>query len=278
MSTVLSILHIAAPLLLLTLGGLISEYSGRMALFLDGAINLGAFLCYGFTVLTHSLPLGMFLSVICVSLLTLALERTASRFKANMFLAGLAMNILYSALAIFLSATFFKTRGVLYGELFSFNARTMRFATTLICIAISFMTILMLRFTVPGISLRICGSDSQVLDNHGLSSRKYKSIAWIFAASFAALTGCVLCSRLSSYVPGMASGRGWTALAAVFLGRKHPLIVAVAVLVFAVAEYLSSYIQNISLFANIPSSILLSLPYLISLLLIMIVPNKQEIK
>ena len=45
------IISLSVPLLLAGLGGLISEFAGRMAIFLEGAINLGAFFCFLFTVL-----------------------------------------------------------------------------------------------------------------------------------------------------------------------------------------------------------------------------------
>ena len=277
MNPIISIMHIAAPLLLVTMGALISEYAGRMAMFLECIINIGAFFCYAFTIATGNPVFGAFLSVFTCTVMVIVCERTASHYKANMFLTSLAMNMLFAALATFFSAMFFGTRGVLYGTGFLFNAKTTRLCTTIICYTLSFLQLAMLRFTTLGLTLRVTGSDAEMLDAQGKSAANYRTISWIFAAVNGSLCGCVLALRLSSYVPGMASGRGWTALAAVFLGKKHPLIVVLAVLVFATAEFASSSIQNIQIFANIPSSILLSLPYAISLLLIIIVPQKREI-
>ncbi len=276
MNSLIAILHIAAPLLLVTMGALISEYAGRMAMFLECMINIGAFFCYAFTVSTHSLPAGMMLSVLCCTLMVVLCERIAARFKANMFLVSLAMNMLFAALATFFSATIFSTRGVLFGEDFKFAAKSTRLATTLICYALSFAQIAMLRFTTPGLTLRITGSDSDMLSSRGISADRNRTLSWIFAAADGALCGCVLAARLSSYVPGMASGRGWTALAAVFLGRRHSLIVALAVLAFALAEYAASTIQNIPLLSQISSSILLAFPYLLALVLIIAVPQNKS--
>ena len=275
MNLSLSIIHIAAPLLLVTMGALISEYAGRMAMFLECMINLGAFFCYACTLWTGNLVAGMALSVLICTVIVIVIERIASHFKANMFLISLAMNMFFAAIATLLSAVLYGTRGVLYHELFRFNATIVRPITTVICYALVFIQIFMLKETTTGLALRITGSDSDVLEARGISAARCRTLSWIFAAANAALCGCILCARLSSYVPGMAGGRGWTALAAVFLGKKHPLLVALAVLVFSAAEYASSTIQNIALFKNVPSSILLALPYLIALAMIVVVPHKR---
>ncbi len=276
MNITISIIHIAAPLLLVTLGGLISEYAGRMAMFLECMINLGAFLCYACTLWTGNLIAGMLLSVLLCTLIVLVIERVASRYKANMFLISLAMNMFFAALASFLSATIFGNRGVLYNEVFRFDAKLVRPVTSIICYVLAAAQIVMLKGTRTGLTLRITGSDSDVLEAKGISAARYRTLSWIFAAANASLAGCVLAARLSSYVPGMAGGRGWTALAAVYLGKKHPVFVALAVLVFSAADYASSTVQNISAFKNLPSSLLLALPYLVALALIIAIPQKKE--
>lgn len=57
------------------------------------------------------------------------------------------------------------------------------------------------------------------------------------------------------------------ALAAVFLGKKKPLRIVAAVLIFCFADLLAANIQNY--IPGIPSSFLISLPYLVSLILIL---------
>lgn len=276
MNTFFQILYTAAPLLLVTIGGLTSEYAGRMACFLDSVINVGAFCCFAFTVLTKSVVAGTILSVATSVLIVFCFERIASHFKANMFLASLAMNLLFSACCTMFSVFLFGTRSVLASELFSFSAKSARPITAFVCYLTTAAELCLLRFTHTGLALRITGSDPQVLESRGVSSAKYRSLSWVIAALSASLCGCTLAIRLSSYVPGMAAGRGWTALAAVFLGKKHPLIIILAVAVFSAAEYASSFLQNIPLFANTPSAIMLSLPYFVSLLLILLLPRKDD--
>lgn len=278
MNTFTQLVLTAAPLLLVTTGALASEYAGRMACFLDGIINLGAFCCYAFTILTGNAILGTALSVLACTAITFIFEKGASHFKANIFLTALAMNILFAALCSFISAQCFGTRSVLTAESFTFTQGSVRTITALFCYIFAFAELVFMRFTKQGLILRITGSDAAVLEARGISAARYRSLSWIMAAFSGAFCGCTLALRLSSYVPGMAAGRGWTALAAVFLGKKKPVIIIIAVLVFSAAEYAGSYLPNISLFANIPSSVLLALPYIASLLLIFITPGRKEIQ
>ena len=271
---ILTIVSIAAPLLLITMGALISEYAGRLAMFLEHIINLGAFFCYACTYATGSLASGMMLSVLLCTLLVFSMETLASRCNANMFLISLAMNLLFAAFTTFFSALLFKTRGVLASDAVQFSAPTMRLVTSIACYAVVGILLFMLRFTGTGLILRVTGSDADVLESEGVAVARYRSLAWIIAAGCGALAGCVYTARLSAFVPGGAAWRGWTALAAVYLGRKHPLLVVLAVAAFAIAEYASTAIQNIALFAALPSSVLLALPYLLALALIVLVPRR----
>ncbi len=276
MNVAIAIVNIADPLLVVTLGALISEYAGRMAMFLEYMINLGAFLCYALTVGTGNAVLAVLLTLIICMLLVLVLEKTASRFNANMFLVSLAMNMLFGAGVSLLSSMFFGTRGVLYGPAFTFDPATARTVTSIACYAISLLQVAFLLMTCPGLALRITGSDADMLEAQGIRSARYRSLAWLIAAADGAFCGCVLALRLSSFVPGISSGRGWTALAAVFLARKKTATLIPAVFVFALAEWLSSNIQNYSAFSPIPSSVLLALPYLLSLALIALLPGESD--
>ena len=86
----------------------------------------------------------------------------------------------------------------------------------------------------------------------------------------------LLLLRLSSFVPNISSGIGWTSLAIVFLGKKDDVKVILMALVFSVAQYLANNIQNVECLKNVPSALLLALPYLICLLMLALIPHKPE--
>lgn len=278
MNVVLSLILTASPLLLITLGALISEYAGRLAMFMESIINLGAFFCFVFSLKFNSLFLGIVLSVLICTLIVFILDLISTKLNASVFLISIAINLLLSALCSFLSAQIFGTRGVLYDQNFVFSQTNAKIISSVFCYISSFAIIFTLYFSRTGLKIRITGSDPDVLSAQGNNPMNFRFLSWIIASSAGALAGCAYAMRISSFVPGMSGGRGWTALAAVFLGRKNPLFVIGAIFVFSIAEYASSYIQNISVFEHIPSSVLLALPYIISLVLILIIPQKKQLE
>lgn len=276
MNFIYGTLSLSAPLLLVSTGALISEYSGCMALFLDGIINLSAFLCFAGTVLFHSVIAGIAFSLFSCMLFISIAALLVEKLHANRFLASLALNLLATALASLLSSILFHTRGVLTDSEYTFHAGATRLITTYIAFAISIAGFLMLRFTRIGLHIRIAGNDAQVLRAKGINVFLVRLYAWILATAFASLSGCILSLRLSSFVPNIASGMGWTSLVVVFLGKKKTAAIITAVLIFALAQYGANNIQNITLFKSITPALLLSLPYLCALLLILLLPQKRR--
>ena len=257
----------ATPLMLVSLGALVSERAGVMAVYADGLINLGAFIFYAVTVFTNSIFFGVLCSlVICVFIAFISAYLTKT-LNANPFLTGLALNVGVSGIITFSSVQIFGTRGVIAFSDFTFTANTQ---TLLVCIAwfVIILSILILIFTKIGLYLKITGSYPEVLIAKGIKPDYWKIFSWCVAGFFSAFAGCLLVISLSSYVPNISAGCGWTALAVVFLGRKKIAGVFIAAAIFTVTEYVANNIQNIQFLSNIPSAWLLALPYTVALILI----------
>ena len=283
--TLLALLSYACPLILCSLGALFSEFAGCLALFLDGLVSFSAFLFYTFTVTTGSSVLGAVLACLSAVLITLGFSAVVERGGANRFIAAIAMNLLFGALTSCLSSIIFGTRGVLAAtagaasaaasassantaELFKFSATTARATAVAITAVLVAISVLFLKYSRHGLYIRIAGSDADVLKAKGVNPGHIRTLSWSLASLYGSTAGILLAMRLSSFVPNISSGRGWMALAVVFLGKKKPLRIVAAVLIFCLADIFSANIQNY--FAGIPSSFLISLPYIVSLLLILI--------
>ena len=264
----IGILAFSCPLLLAATGSLFSEFTGCLALFLDSAITLSGFLTYTFTVLTGSIVAGIFLSTLCTTSLSLLFAFIVEKTRAERFIAAISINLLYGALVSLLSSVIFKTRGVLVSQAFTFKTQQ----TNLICVIITLIVvtaaILFLTKTQMGIYFRITGSDPQVLLVRGVNPQVYRITSWGIAAFAGVLAGSIMTMRISSFVPNLASGKGWLALAAVFMGRKKLWQIAVFVIIFCVVEYIAVLIQNF--IPAVPSSVVLALPYIVSMILVLI--------
>lgn len=266
--TFISLLSYSCPLILCSLGALFTEYAGCLALFLDGLVSFSAFLFYAFTVGTGSALAGALLACLGAVLITLGFSAVVERGGANRFIAAIAMNLLFGALSSCLSVAFFGTRGVLAADLFKFSAGGSRAAAVITSAVAVAMAVGFLGYSRPGLYVRVAGSDADVLKAKGVEPSLIRTLSWSLAALYGSISGILLAMRLSSFVPNIASGRGWMALAAVFLGKKKPLRIVAAVLIFCLADIFSANIQNY--IQGIPSSFLISLPYLVSLLLILV--------
>jgi len=258
-------LSAACPLLLCSMGALFSEYAGILAIFLEGLISFSAYLMYFYSTLFGSAILGFiftsFTSVIMILFFSFIIEKT----KANPFIAATAINLFFSALPSFFSSVTYGTRGVLYNESFVFNPLYSKIITIGVTSVFLVGAYLFLKKTKYGLYLRITGTDSDVLIAKGVNPLICRVGAWCASALFASVAGAFLAVRVASFVPNISSGRGWMALAAVYLGRKKTWRVVVAVLIFCIADIFSITIQN---YINIPSAVLLSFPYLVVLVLI----------
>lgn len=264
---IFQILSFSCPLLLCSMGALFSEFAGCLALFLDGLITFSAFLTYSFTLLTHSFILGSLISLSITLIIVFIFAFVIEKFKANKFIAALALNLLFSSLTTLFSSLIFKTRGVLSSEAFTFNIVTIRVYTILLSAILLTLAVLFLTFTKTGLYIRITGSDSDVLLAKGISPSVTRILSWEISSLFAAVSGSLLAMRICCFVPNISSGRGWMALAAVFVGKKKPLRTLIAVIIFCAADFFATNIQNY--IPAIPSSFLISFPYLIVLILVL---------
>ena len=267
LTSALSLLAYSCPLILCSIGALFSEYAGCLALFLDGLVSFSAFLFYTFTVTTGSPLVGALLACLGAVVITLAFSAVIELGKANRFIAAIAMNLLFGALTSCLSWAIFGTRGVLAADVFKFSAGMARAAAVSIGTVFVAIAVVFLKYSRHGLYIRITGSDADVLKAKGVNPGNLRTLSWSLSALYGSLAGILLALRLSSFVPNISSGRGWMALAAVFLGKKKPLRIVAAVLIFCFADIFAANIQNY--IPGIPSSFLISLPYLVSLILIL---------
>jgi simple sugar transport system permease protein len=111
--------------------------------------------------------------------------------------------------------------------------------------------------------LRASGLSPEAAAERGIRPERYRELAWAAASFLAALAGAALTFRVGVYAPGSIAGRGWIALAAVYLGFRRVWGVALAALVFTLAERLGYGVQR---FGALPPTALLGLPSALALI------------
>ena len=265
------------PLLLAALGGLFTELSGTLNIALEGLMLTGAFFGAVSASSTGGIFLGMAGGSLAAAILAWAYGSATIRLKANPFITGLAVNVFASGFTVLLSRRFFGS-----GSVITFTLRTVArpfetvlgslpflgpvlFSQTWIVYAswiAALSSWILIARTPFGARLRATGARPEAVSASGFSPDRYRLSAIVISGILSGAAGASLSLPLSAYVPNMSSGRGWTALVAVYLGFRKPWGIALACLVFALAEAYSNYAQG---FLGLPPEFILAIPYAASL-------------
>ncbi len=215
----LAALSSAAPLAIAALGALATESAGSLSIAVEGSMVAGAFAAAAVGQASGSLALGLAAGASGGLLLSSLVAASALALRADVFVAGLAANLLAPGLVSMLSQAIYGTKGVLGSELM----RTDPVAILAISAAALTLLALALSRTVFGLRLRASGQGDEAAKAAGISAPSYRFSAHLLAGASAGLAGATLVAGIGAYVPGMVTGRGWIALVAVFLGARKPL-------------------------------------------------------
>jgi general nucleoside transport system permease protein len=269
--------RMAAPLMLVGIGGVFTERSGIYNIGMEGMMLTGALVATFGTDLTGSVWIGMVLAMLAGGLLAaIHAYLTVSR-RADQIVSGAAMNLLAAGGTQLLFAQFFKGDRTRV-ELFPVIApEALKGIPILGPILFSQSVIVWLAFLLPivaawvlyrttwGLNLRACGEHPHAVATAGISVSSLKYAGVILSGVFAGLGGCALVlSSLGYFAPGMTNGRGFIVLAALVVGKWNPIWVAAACLLFGGADALQLRIQTQQ--ATIPYQFLVMVPYILTIL------------
>jgi simple sugar transport system permease protein len=91
-------------------------------------------------------------------------------------------------------------------------------------------------------------------------------LGYAISGTAAGLAGSILVLDLGAWSNGMSAGKGWIALAAVFLGKQRFPGLALAIAVLSVGEVTSNALQGQGLF---PQELSLSIPFILAFLVLL---------
>lgn len=254
----LSTLSSAAPLGLAALGGLATASAGSLSIALEGCMLVGAFSAAVVGRATGDLALGLAAGAIAGMLLSSLVGAAALGLKADVFVAGLAANILAPGIVSVLSQASYGTKGVLAAE--ALRAKEGTVLVLLLCATV--VLAFVLTRSVFGLRLRVAGEGEEVAKAAGISSYAYRFAAHLIAGASSGFAGAALAAGIGAYVPGMSTGRGWIALVAVFLGGRRSRGALLACLLFGLLLALANLAQGVAIpGASYLAELLPAIPY-----------------
>jgi simple sugar transport system permease protein len=274
-----SVLRISTPLILPALGGLISDLSGAVNISLEGIMLVGAFTGVVVSAYTHSVGLGVLAGMLAGVLISGVLAFFHLYLKTDIILAGIAINILATGGTIFLLYILTGDKGnssslasgmvpVIHIPLiekipFLGTVLSGHNIFTYAAFILTALTALLLYKTRLGVHIRAVGENPTAAESVGIDVRRTQLIALLISGFLASLGGMDLSmAYLTLFQREMTAGRGFIALAAVYLGGRRPWGTAIAAIVFGFADALSNQLGSL----NIPSQLVQMIPYLATII------------
>lgn len=276
-------INIMTPFLLAAIGGLYSSLAGVLNIALEGLMIFSAFFSVVVAVATGNLLLGILGGVAATLLLTMLFGAIALGLRANIFICGLATNLLAAALSMVLSFSFYgQTGSVSFPAMPVLQPIRMPFlqgipvlgdivANHNILVYVSWLLLaassLIIYRTPFGMRLRAVGHNAKAAFALGINPRRYQFVALLISGFACALGGAVLTLTLGAFVPNVSAGRGWIALVIIYLGRRTPIGILLGSIVFGMVEFISNYLQVVS---RIPSGLLLAMPFFVTVIALIV--------
>ena len=276
-------------ILFAALGGLFTSIVGKINIGLEGLMLISAFLTPFFSQLIGNTYLGILLSLMICGSLGAFTYLLHCKFKANIFVVGLAMNLFAAGLTSFLSSALLDSKGTIY---FSLPSKIRAFDLPLLSDIpfvgilfshqnafdyLSFVLVILIYFVLEktffGLRLKTVGFSHRTAESAGVNVKGYSYIAHILSGMFCALSGAALALPLESFVGNMTNGRGWIALVAVILGKNNPIGVLGAALLFGFSSTLANLLQ---INTTIPPKLLMTIPFLITLLALIVYSAREK--
>lgn len=289
-------LSFALPLFIMAIGGIYSEKSGITNLAIEGLQGFGAFTGALVAVLVadkfagnSAVPfhIAMLFAVIGGMLFSLIHALLCIRFKANMVISGVVINILAMALTSFLTkqinATVFGAAsdkfvlgvssrltvpgiskipilGAVFTNVYPFE---------IVIIVVAFIAWFVMYRTRFGMHLRACGDNPHAVDAAGIEVGRVRLVAVMVSGALSGLGGiCFAYSISANFSNNIYVGYGYLAIAALIFGNWRILPTLGACLLFGFAR---SGGYRIVQMLEMPSSyqdLVMILPYVLTLLLL----------
>ena len=276
-----AVLRIATPLILGTLGVLLCERAGVLNLGIEGIMVAGAFA--GWLAVYAGAPLWI---GVCVAALTGA----AFGLLHAWLTVGLALSQHVSGLGITMLATALSY----YGYRVSFpkvstpptitpfapmdwlpipvlDAQT---SLTLLALLLVPLIGYLLYRTPVGLAIRMVGENPQAVEGQGVSVAWVRTGAIVAGSALMGIAGSFLTlSAFNAFFFNMVNGRGWICVALVVFAAWRPGKALLGALLFAFFDALQLRLQQAG-DAALPYQIYLMLPYLLSILALVLVARK----
>ena len=279
----------ASVLMLVALGGCISEHSGVINLGLEGIMVIGALggalvMSYaGITSPALMVLLAMLAAALSGMLYSCLLGVAAIHFKADQTLVGTAMNLLATAGATVLVKAMNTAANpdnhsseieyISARKMFIVNINGFEFNWFMLVAVIAVLLVYFLLYKNRfGLRLMACGEHPQAAGSVGINVYKMRWAGVLISGLLGGLGGlCYILAGVSlwKFENGVA-GFGFLALAVMIFGQWKPTRIALAALLFGLFRALSNTYAGFPFLVslNLPGNVYNMMPYIVCLIVL----------
>jgi simple sugar transport system permease protein len=288
-----TVIRVSTPLILPAMGGLLSDLGGVINIALEGIMLAAAFtgvIVSGFAPLWFpDAPVWVYplLGVLAGVLVGIMMGWLVAFFhlelKTDIIMTGLAINILAAGATVFLMVALTGDKGststlasarlpaleipfvgavplldtLLNGE----NGAGYNLMSYVAFLLVAVVWVYLYRMPA-GAHLRATGEMPEAAQSVGINIRRTRYWALVASGVCAALGGLYLSmGYLSIFQANMTAGRGFIALAVVYLGNRNPIGVLIAALIFGAATALGAQLGTLA----IPSQFVEMIPPVVTI-------------
>ncbi len=285
-SILLTIATAATPLLIAALGELVVERSGVLNLGVEGMMVMGAVCGFAAAATTGSPWIGMLAGILAGAVFSLLFGFLTLSVATNQVATGLSLD---------------HSRPRAFGHdrrKFRGSGRASRLPNLhipglsdipligrlifgqdpifYISIALTFGVMWFLFRTRTGLTLRSIGDNHGSAHALGIAVIRYRYLAVMFGGACAGLAGAHLSLVYTpQWVENMTAGRGWIALALVVFASWRPLRVLAGAYLFGAVTIGQLHAQALGF--GIPSQLLSSLPYLATIIVLVLISRNRRL-
>jgi ABC-type uncharacterized transport system permease subunit len=287
-----AVIRIASPLILATMGELICERAGVLNLGIEGIMVIGAFA--GWMAVYQGLPLwGGVAAAMCAGMIFGLLQSILTvPFGLSQHVVGLGVTLLATSSAAFAYRLMLPEvtsppkiepfqpldLPILSDLPWLGEAIFQQTALTWMAFAVAGIVAFTLYRTPLGLAVRAVGENPAAVEAQGLSVTGLRMGAVVVGSGLMAVGGAFLTlSAFSSFFFEMVNGRGWICVALVVFGAWKPGKAVLGALLFAGFDALQIRLQQTELGAHLPYQLFLALPFLLSILALILMSRRAEV-
>lgn len=281
-----------APILLVTLGAVITEQAGIKNMALEGSMLWAALVGVLASAASGSAWIGLLAGMAAGVAVALVLGLFALKLDANAVLVGVALNLLSTGGTVFTLFSITGDKGI-SSSLASKTLPVIRVpfladvpwlgkvlsGQNLIIyvsiVAVIAVHVILNKMTI-GRRIRATGENVDAARAAGIDPVRIKFFTLIVSGLLAGLAGCFLSmGYTSNFTSGISAGRGYVANAAQVVAGGTAVGSIFAALIFGVTDAMATFLQNVGL----PPELIQALPYAVTIvgfIVVTLIRDKRE--